>query len=547
MNDGLKDAHRQIVIDILSTNPRVGRVVLFGSRATGTFTSSSDVDLALFGNALTLDDQAKLAERINDSSMPQQVDLLLHHRIKNRKLLDHIKRHGVEWFCRRHTIKSEKKLGMAGKWPQFRLGELCSLITDGKHGDCENDANSGFYFLSVKDVIDGRLVYDNARQIKNGDFLETHRRTNLEPGDVLFTNTGTIGRMAIARDEPKTYRTTFQKSVAILKPKRDIIDPHFLYYLLHYDNAKLSDFAAGTTQKNLLLKDLRDFAVHVPSLSEQKAIAHILGTLDDKIELNRRMNETLESMAQAIFKSWFVDFDPVRAKAEGRPTGLPKPVADLFPDSFQDSELGKIPKGWRVGKMGDLATLNRGAVNPGDFPTETFDHFSLPAFDEGRTPKIELGSAIMSNKFTVMPNSVLLSKLNPHIPRIWLPDLHATRRSVCSTEFMVACSKPGVSREYLFSLFTSSTFASIYGTLVTGTTGSHQRIKPQSVLDMKIVIPLAALVRAFTDSAKPMFDRINRNTEQSRTLAALRDTLLPKLLSGEIRVGDAEKTIEETV
>jgi type I restriction enzyme S subunit len=243
-----------------------------------------------------------------------------------------------------------------------------------------------------------------------------------------------------------------------------------------------------------------------------------------------------------------VDFDPVRAKLDGHPPAALDPAtAALFPDSFQDSESGRIPNGWAVGTVSDLATLSRGAINPGDFPTEIFDHFSLPAFDNGATPKAELGSTIMSNKFTVTPNSVLLSKLNPRIPRIWLPELHASRRSICSTEFMVACSKPGVSREYLFSLFTSSAFASIYGMLVTGTTGSHQRVPPDNMLGMKIVIPPPSLIRAFTDVAKPMFDRINRNTEQSRTLATLRDTLLPKLLSGELSVAEASATMEASV
>lgn len=282
----------------------------------------------------------------------------------------------------------------------------------------------------------------------------------------------------------------------------------------------------------------------LPDLAEQKAIASVLGALDDKIELNRRMNANLEAMARALFKSWFVDFDPVRAKLDGRkPKGLDEPTAALFPDSFQDSKAGHIPDGWTIGMVNDLATLNRGAVSPCEFPAETFDHFSLPAFDDGRTPKAELGSAIMSNKFTVMPNSVLLSKLNPHIPRIWLPDLNPSRRSVCSTEFMVVCSKPDVSREYLFSLFTSAAFASIYGTLVTGTTGSHQRIRPESVLDMTIVIPSSLLVRRFTDIVKPMFDRVNRNTEQSLTLATLRDTLLPKLISGELSVDKIKEGI----
>jgi type I restriction enzyme S subunit len=308
--------------------------------------------------------------------------------------------------------------------------------------------------------------------------------------------------------------------------------------------AHIHGFRDGSVAERLNLPTIRALAVLVPPLPEQKRIAHILGTLDDKTELNRRMNKTLEEMARALFKSWFIDFDPVRAKAKGRkPEGMDAATAKLFPSSFENSELGPLPKGWTVGRVSDVATLNRGAVNPGDFPTETFDHFSLPAFDNGRSPKVELGSAIMSNKFTVTPNSVLLSKLNPHIPRIWLPDLHASRRSVCSTEFMVACSKPSASREYLFSLFTSSVFASIYGTLVTGTTGSHQRIRPESVLDMKIVIPSAQLIRAFTEIAKPMFTCINRNTDQSHTLADMRETLLPRLLSGELSVVNATHTI----
>ena len=241
---------------------------------------------------------------------------------------------------------------MVADWPQYSLGDLCSLITDGKHGDCRDEEGSGYYFLSVKDVLDGRMVYDDARQIAQADFEETHRRTNLRPGDILFTNTGTIGRMAMAPDDPRTPRTTFQKSVAILKPKRDVIDPRFLYYLLRFDNARLSDFAAGTTQKNLLLKDFRSFEVRVPPLAEQKAIAAVLGALDDKIELNRRMNATLEAMARALFQSWFVDFDPVRAKLDGRqPAGLDPATAALFPNEFEDSELGPIPKGWSVGKL----------------------------------------------------------------------------------------------------------------------------------------------------------------------------------------------------
>ena len=356
----------------------------------------------------------------------------------------------------------------------------------------------------------------------------------LKEGDVLLVTRGNLADAAYV--DASIGEATINPSVIILAEFKG--DPKYLYYYLAspVGRENVLSLSSGSSVPAIYQAHVKKLQYPKPPLAEQKAIAAVLGALDDKIELNRRMNATLEAMARALFQSWFVDFDPVRAKLDGRkPTGLDETTAALFPDSFQESSLGHIPKGWTVGKVSDLATLNRSAVNPGDFPAETFDHFSLPSFDNGRTPKLELGSGIMSNKFTVTQNSVLLSKLNPHIPRIWLPDLHASRRSVCSTEFMVACSKPGVSREYLFSLFTSSAFASVYGTLVTGTTGSHQRIRPESVLDMKTVIPPPALIRAFTDIAKPMFDRINRNTEQSRTLATIRDTLLPKLLSGELR------------
>jgi type I restriction enzyme, S subunit len=439
---------------------------------------------------------------------------------------------------------------MAGEWEKVRLGDLVKIT----HGwpfksECFTGERTGRPII----VSIGNFQYTGGFRFESTTIKEYTanypKEYELTPGDILLVMTcqtaggeilGIPGRIP---DDGNIYLHNQRMGKVVIKDQRRI-DPGFVYYLALWSdfNRELCVSASGTKILHTAPVRIEAFEFNIPPRSDQKAIAAVLGALDDKIELNRRMNATLEAMARALFQSWFVDFDPVRAKLDGRkPADLDDATAALFPDSFQDSEAGHIPKGWPVGKVIDVATLNRGAINPGDFPTETFDHFSLPAFDNGRTPKVELGSAIMSNKFTVTPNSVLLSKLNPHIPRIWLPDLHASRRSVCSTEFIVACSKPGVSREYLFSLFTSSAFAGIYGTLVTGTTGSHQRIRPESVLDMKIVIPSVALIGAFTAIAKPMFDRINRNTEQSRTLAALRDTLLPKLLSGELSVAGVEQ------
>ncbi|NBV22718.1 MAG: restriction endonuclease subunit S [Proteobacteria bacterium] len=421
---------------------------------------------------------------------------------------------------------------MAGEWTTLPLEDCMAAIIDYR-GKSPEKTTFGVPLVTAKIVKGGRIEKPE-EFIAEADFDDWMRRGMPKPGDIVMTTEAPLGEVA----QLDGRKVALAQRVITLRGKPDVLDNTFLKFLLQSNpvQEELRSRGTGTTVVGIRQSELRKVSLTLPPLAEQKAIAAVLGALDDKIELNQRMNATLETMARALFQSWFVDFDPVRAKLDGRkPGGLDETTAALFPATFQDSEAGHIPKSWTVGKVGDLATLNRGAVNPGDFPTEAFDHFSLPAFDNGRTPKPELGSAIMSNKFTVTPNSVLLSKLNPHIPRIWLPDLHASRRSVCSTEFMVACSKPGVSREYLFSLFTSSAFASIYGTLVTGTTGSHQRIRPESVLDMKIVIPSPSLIRAFTDIVKPMFDRINRNTEQSRTLATLRDTLLPKLLSGELK------------
>lgn len=153
---------------------------------------------------------------------------------------------------------------MNDKLEIMTLSNMCSLITDGKHGDCQNEENSGYYFVSVKDLSNGEIIYDNARQITKRDFDETHKRTNLSAGDILLTNSGTIGRMVIVKDAPETNKTTFQKSVAILKPKYDVAPTYYLYSLLKSEIKNISDLAGGSTQSNLLLGDLRNYEINYP-------------------------------------------------------------------------------------------------------------------------------------------------------------------------------------------------------------------------------------------------------------------------------------------
>ena len=434
---------------------------------------------------------------------------------------------------------------MDSEWKQFTLSKLCHLITDGKHGDCENQEDSGFYFLSVKDVFGNRLNYEQARQITEKDFLETHKRTNLEPGDVLFTNTGTIGRMAIAPEDSKTYRTTFQKSVAILKPNRDFITPRFFYYLLSYDNARLSNFAGGTTQKNLLLKDFRNFPVRIPSLPIQQAIAHILGTLDDKIELNQQMNQTLEAIARALFKSWFIDFDPVRAKLDGRqPIGMDAETAALFPAEFEDSAIGKIPKGWNVGMLRDCCDRVENGGTPKRSESDYWEPGTIPWLTSG-----EVRQSIV----TVTENFISEKGLANSSAKLWTPRTTvvamygATAGQVCLLAQKMCTNQaccgliPAKNKQFFIYLQASNSVE----LLAQQARGSAQQNLSQKIVgDFPTVIPSDSVLKSFDEYVKSLFEKWIANLEESKSLASARDTLLPKLLSGEIRVQDAETVVE---
>jgi type I restriction enzyme S subunit len=377
---------------------------------------------------------------------------------------------------------------------------------------------------------------DQAAHVSDETYRDRTSRITPSCGDLLYSREGTY--FGIAAEVPEETRVCLGQRMVLIRPNAHELDFRYLRYWLNSPAmaAHIHGFRDGSVAERLNLPTIRTLPVLVPPRAEQTAIASVLGALDDKIELNRRMNATLEAMARALFQSWFVDFDPVRAKLDGRqPTGLDPATAALFPKEFEDSDLGPIPKGWRVGKVEDILGFSRNTLDPSNFPYELFAHYSLPAFDEGRTPKLERGTAIKSQKLVVPADGVLLSKLNPRIPRIWLPDLSADNRALCSTEFLVAQPRAGASPELLFCLFTSDAFASDYGTLVTGTTGSHQRVKGESVLQMKVIIPAAAVIDRFSALAKPMFDKVIRNIRESATLAGIRDTLLPKLLSGELK------------
>jgi type I restriction enzyme S subunit len=293
---------------------------------------------------------------------------------------------------------------------------------------------------------------------------------------------------------------------------------------------------------NLNSAVLLSLPIQLPDFDTQRSVAHIIGAHDDKIDLNDQMTKTLEATARAIFKSWFVDFDPVRAKVSGEPPesicrrlGLTPDLLDLLPSGFVDSELGELPDGWLVRGLDTVAALETRSTSPGTQPDEVFEHYSIPAFDASAMPTYELGSKIKSNKYVVSPLAVLVSKLNPETPRVWLPAVK-TPRAVCSTEFMQFVPRSRKGRAHLYLMMCSDRMQAEILRRVTGSTGSRQRAQPSQIATLSVLMPTEALLESFDGAVAPLLDLVAQNREQSQVLAAIRDTLLPKLMSRELRI-----------
>ena len=190
--------------------------------------------------------------------------------------------------------------GFDENWEEKSIGDLCSLVTDGKHGDCQNETASGFYFVSVKDLINGDIFYDNVRQITRKDFEETHKRTDLKSGDILLTSSGTIGRMIIVKEDPKTYRTTLQKSVAVLKPILELAPSYYLFSLLNSEMKNIIELAGGSTIANLLLGDLKRFKIKYPGQQLIYKYEKLISPIYKNIELKNKENQKLAELKDLL-------------------------------------------------------------------------------------------------------------------------------------------------------------------------------------------------------------------------------------------------------
>jgi len=417
---------------------------------------------------------------------------------------------------------------------QVPLADLLLTTKDGDWGSSlPREGCVPYSVIRGADFPDVRLGQISGVPICYLDASTVHRRT-LKPDDIIIETAGgnrdrPTGRTLLITErllKKFALPATCASFCRFLRIDSNKAEPRYVFWYLQYLYAR-GDMWEHQVQHTGVArfqytKFAESIAVPLPGREDQRAIAAVLGALDDKIELNRSINETLGATARAIFSSWFVDVD-CRSSA----------------NTSQSTN-------WRKGTFAEIASVGRDSIKPEEFPHETFDHYSIPAFDEGRLPVSEIGEAIKSNKFVVPHDAVLLSKLNPRIPRIWMPDVQSERRSICSTEFLVL-RHAQVSREYLFNLCTSDAFLQEFTTMVTGTSGSHQRVKAEFLASIEVSIPDVATMQRFTELVAPIHRRVALNLRESRTLSALRDMLLSKLLSGEVRVKQAEKMMEATL
>lgn len=372
-------------------------------------------------------------------------------------------------------------------------------------------------------------------------------RSRPRSGDVLLTLVGSIGQVAIAPPEIEGWNLA--RAVGLI-PTADEHHSKWIALALRAPDAQafMHRNANTTVQTTFNLRDLAQLPIPYPPFEAREAVLSALTPLDDKIELNRRMNETLEAMGQAIFRDWFVDFGPVRRKMAGvtDPVAImgglitdanrAAEVAALFPDALGDDDL---PVGWQLLALSDVADQTKGSTNPQALPDTVFEHYSLPAYDSGQEPAMDLGVTIKSNKVPVPVGSVMLSKLNPEIPRVWIPNAHAGLPQIASTEFLVFKPRLGCGRGLLYFMFRDPTVRQIMEGMVTGTSKSHQRISPPALLQTKLVVGDGSAFGAFEEIVGPMVERLLALRAENRTLAQTRDYLLPRLMSGEVRVGDA--------
>ena len=433
---------------------------------------------------------------------------------------------------------------MADEWSTVPLSKL--TLTPATYGVVQpgNHTGDGFPMLRVNNFQRDSLNLSDVMRIAP-NVEAKYQRTRIRAGDVLITIVGSVGQVALVSEELSGWNIA--RAIAMIRPCKPALS-RWISLVLRAPQAQYQlGIAANTTvQTTINLKDLRQLRIPLPDKRVRGAITHILGTLDDKIELNRRRNETLESMARALFQDWFVDFGPVRAKVEGREPYLPADIWQLFPDRL-DGE-GK-PEGWEAMALGEVTVELRRGISPSYVESGGIRVLNQKCI---RNREINIGPArrhdhnkrIIDSR-EVMAGDIFVNSTGVgtlgRVAQIWKVD----EPTVVDSHVTVVRAKSDVLSAYYLGLNMTGREAEIEA-LGEGSTGQTElsRVRLGS---LPVLVPTREVLNQLDVKARPLLDEMLSNTGENLVLAQLRDTLLPKLISGELRIKDAERFMEERV
>ena len=382
------------------------------------------------------------------------------------------------------------------------LDELCELIVDCPHSSAK-DEGVGYPMVRTPNIGMGRLNLQGVHRVSRAVYEKRVARAIPQANDLILAREAPVGNVAIV---PDGAQVCLGQRTMLLRPKTDEVVPSYLAYHLSApeQRTRLLGMANGATIAHINVADVRSFEVDLPPLCEQRRVAAVLQSIDEKIEINSKLNGYLEELVALEFERQF---------------GADCPTTELE----------------------NVLDISTKALKPQEHTGEMWEHYSIPAFDGNHRPVVELADGIKSSKYVIDSDCILISKLNPSTKRVWLPACR-TSNSVCSTEFIVYRPKVSKYRSFYFSVISSKAFTDYLLAHVSGSTGSRQRVQPKSTLGYPMPNPGAHAIEEYCEFADPLYKQMQLNEVSSQQLEKLRDTLLPKLMSGEVDVSKVDVT-----
>ena len=540
---------RKTVTALLERHLPGTAVWIYGSRAKWTARPQSDLDLVVFATPEQNGRIGALREAFEESDLPFRVDLFVWDEVPD-EFRRQIQAEHVVLLAARNGEPSDdgKESGGADEWATTTIKEIADKVAMGPFGSSikvDTFVSEGVPIISGQHLHGFRVDDEPGFNFISPGHAQQLANANVQHGDIVFTHAGNIGQVSYIPADSKFERYVISQRQFYMRCDRSKAVPEFVTMYFRSPEGQ-HQLLANTSQVGVPsiaqpVTYLRTIQLRLPSLPEQRAIAHILGTLDDKIKLNRRMTKTVEALARALFTSWFVKFDPVRAKMADRDSGLPKHIAALFPDRFVESEMGEIPEGWKVGTLEDVASLNPESWSTRNAPDEIV-YVDLSNTKWGCIEKLETypwKAAPSRGRRVLRRGDTIVGTVRPGNGSFSLVGRDGLTGS---TGFAVLRPKTPSDAELIWCAATSQDNIDRLTHLADG--GAYPAVRPEVIAATKLPLADFATRAAFSSVAASLLNQANAIRQQSQTLAALRDTLLPKLISGKMRVNDAEAILD---